>query len=148
MQSGSLVTSAAISIPAKVFHHFALDIGQAEIAALETVGQFRVIESEQMQQRRVQIVHVDLVLHDVETEFVGFAESDARFDAAAGHPHRERLRMMIAAQFASGVRIAFHHRRAAEFAAPDDQRVVEQAALFQILDQRGAGLVGLAGTGL
>ena len=29
------------------------------------------------------------------------------------------------------------HRRAAEFAAPDDQRVVQQAALLQVLDQRG-----------
>ena len=31
--------------------------------------------------------------------------------------------------------------RAAKFAAPDDQRVVEQAALFQILDQPVAGLI-------
>jgi hypothetical protein len=38
---------------------------------------------------------------------------------------------------------ALDHRRAAEFAAPDDQRVVEQAALLEILDQGGAGLVGV-----
>ena len=30
-------------------------------------------------------------------------------------------------------------RRAAEFAAPDDQRVVEQAALLEIGEQRGDG---------
>ena len=42
---------------------------------------------------------------------------------------REAFDVMIAA-------VALRHRRAAEFAAPDDQRVVEQAALFQILDQR------------
>ena len=35
------------------------------------------------------------------------------------------------------------HRRPAELAAPDDQRVVEQPALLQVLDQRGAGLVGV-----
>ena len=29
-------------------------------------------------------------------------------------------------------------------AAPDDQRVVEQAALLQVFDQRGARLVGVA----
>ena len=39
---------------------------------------------------------------------------------------------------------ALDHRRAAELAAPDDQRVVEQAALLQVLDQRRAGLVGVA----
>ena len=46
--------------------------------------------------------------------------------------------MMVAAVVA-----ALHHRRAAELAAPDDQRVVEQAALLEVLDQRGAGLVGV-----
>ena len=38
---------------------------------------------------------------------------------------------------------ALHHRRAAELAAPDHERVVEQAALLQILDQRRAGLIGV-----
>ena len=37
-----------------------MDIGQAEIAALETIGQLGVIEAQQVQQRRVQIVDVDL----------------------------------------------------------------------------------------
>ena len=40
-----------------------------------------------------------------------------------------------------GLRIS-HHRGAAEFAAPDHQRVVQQAALLQVLDQRRGGLVG------
>ena len=43
--------------------------------------------------------------------------------------------------FASSRRFA--HRRAAEFAAPDDQRVVQQAALLQVADQRGRRLVDL-----
>ena len=58
--------------------------------------------------------------------------------------HRERLRMMVAAQLAARIGIALDHRRAAEFAAPDHERVVEQAALLEVLDERGAGLVGLA----
>ena len=41
------------------------------------------------------------------------------------------------------VAAALHHRRAAELAAPDDQRIVEQAALLQVLHQGGAGLVGV-----
>ena len=45
------------------------------------------------------------------------------FDAAAGEPDREALDVMIAA-------IALRHRRAAELAAADDQRVVQHAAML------------------
>ena len=86
----------------------------------------------------MQVVDVDAVLDDVEAELVGLAERDARLDAAAGQPHGEGVGVMVAAVVA-----ALHHRRAAELAAPDDQRVVEQAALLQVLDERGAGLVGV-----
>src|SRR5689334_13499171 len=41
-------------------HDLAADVGQAEIAALETVGQLRVIEAEEVQDRGVQVVDVDL----------------------------------------------------------------------------------------
>ena len=43
----------------------------------------------------------------------------------------------------AAVGAALDHRRPAELAAPDHQRVVEQAALLQVLDQRRAGLVGV-----
>ena len=62
------------------------------------------------------------------------------FDAAAGEPHGEGVDVMVAAD---GVAV-FAHRRAAEFAAPDDERVVEQAALLQVEHERGAGLVDVA----
>ena len=43
----------------------------------------------------------------------------------------------------SAVELALAVDRAAELAAPDDQRVIEQAALLQVLDQRGARLVAV-----
>ena len=49
--------------------------------------------------------------------------------------------MMIAAVVVVG-QPALAVDGAAEFAAPDHQRVVEHAALFQILNQRRGGLVG------
>ena len=52
------------------------------------------------------------------------------FDAAAGQPHREGLRMMVAAHAPARFLVRLHHRRAAEFAAPDHQRVFQQAALL------------------
>ena len=74
----------------------------------------RVVEAEQLQQRRVQIVNVDAVFDRVEAEFVRLAQRQARLDAAAGHPVGEGVGMVVAAVVAA----AFHHRRSAELAAP------------------------------
>ena len=38
---------------------------------------------------------------------------------------------------------ALHHGRATEFAAPDDERVLQESALLEILHQRGAGFIGI-----
>src|SRR5207247_5135215 len=62
----------------------------------------------------------------------------AAFHAAARQPHGETIRMMIAA-----IVTALYHRRAAKFAAPDDERVIQQAALLQVANERGAGPVGV-----
>ncbi len=44
---------------------FAADVGQAEVAALIAVRQLEVVEAEQVQQRGVEIVHVNGVFrHD------------------------------------------------------------------------------------
>ena len=92
---------------------------------------------QQVQHRGVQVVDVDDVLDGVVAELVGGAVGDAALDAAAGQPHREALDVVVAA-------VALGHRRAAELAAPDHERVVEHAALLQVLDQGGRGLVDLA----
>jgi hypothetical protein len=113
-----------------LFHNFAFDIGQTKVASLEAVGEFRVVESEEVQESRVEVVDVDFVFDDVEAEFIGFTHGYSGFKAAAGHPHGKSLRMMIAAEFATGVGIAFDHRRTSKFAAPQYERVVEKAALF------------------
>ena len=51
--------------------------------------------------------------------------------------------MMIAADEGCIGVVVLLHRRAAEFAAPDDQRGIEQAALLEVLDQAGVGAVDL-----
>src|SRR5688572_20922888 len=51
--------------------------------------------------------------------------------------------MMIAPHAAAERRVGFHHGGSPEFTAPDDQGVIEQAALLEILDQGCAGAVGL-----
>ena len=83
---------------------------------------------------------------DVVAVVVGAAVGEAGLDAAAGEPDREAARMMVAAVVGRGER-ALRVRRAAELAAPDDERVVEHAALLEVDDQRGGGLIGFARTG-
>ena len=61
------------SITPAVLHHLAGDVGQAEVAALEAVGQPLVVDAEQVQDRGVQVVDVDGVLDGVVAEVVGLA---------------------------------------------------------------------------
>ena len=92
-----------------------------------------MVEAQELQDRGVEVADVDGVFDDVVGEVVGFAVDRAAFDAAAGHPHGEAAGVMVAAVvfFAEA---ALGVDRAAELAAPDDERVVEQAALLEILD--------------
>src|SRR5439155_4968375 len=102
-----------------------------------------VINSQAMQDGGVHVVDVDRLLNDVVAEVVGLAVDDAGFDAAAGHPGREATRMVIAAVIVFG-QLALAIDRSAKLAAPDNERVVQQAALFEVGDQGIAGLVDVA----
>src|SRR5665213_4181381 len=93
-----------------------------------------MVDAEAVQDRGVERVDVDRILHDVVAEVVGLAIDHARLDAAAGHPDREAARVMIAAIILARQR-ALTVDRAAEFAAPDDERLIEQAALLQVGEQ-------------
>src|SRR5206468_13093487 len=69
--------------------HFAHDIsgnvGQTEIASLEFVGELFVIDAQEIQHRRVQIVYVHDILDGVVTEVVGGAGGmSGAHSAAAG----------------------------------------------------------------
>ena len=82
----------------------------------------------------------DLVLDGVVAVFVGGAVDDAAFDAAAGEPDREAVRVVIAAgrvPWATGVR--------PNSPRPDDERLSEQAARLQVFEQAGDRPVDGAG---
>src|SRR5262249_51442408 len=69
-------------------------------------------------------------------------------DAAAGQPHAETVVVVIAPIDFTGVSSRgrqLHGRRAAKFAAPDNERAVEHPALLQILEQSADGLIALLG---
>ena len=123
-----------------------MHIGQPEAPSLILVRQPFVIQSEQMQDRRLQIVDVDrsrrerrlirtdrlaMLVGDVIAVVIGAPVGEAALDAAAGQPDREAARMVVAAVAVLG-QFALRIARAAELAAPDDQGIVEQAAAFQV----------------
>src|SRR5688500_16967984 len=91
----------------------------------------------------MQIVHVDGILGDVVAEVIGAAVGNPRLHTAARHPHGEAARVMVASRLGA-VPLALARDTASEFTAPDDQRIVEPPAALEILDERGAGLVGIA----
>ena len=111
---------------------------------MEFVGQAFVVDAEEVQVRRLEVVDVDGVFGWVVGEVVGLAVGEAALHAATGHPDGEDVGVMVAAERFLVVDVPLAERSAAELAAPDDQRVVEQSALLEVFDQRGARLVGVA----
>ena len=100
-----------------------------------------MVEAEEVQDGGLEVVDVDFVLYDRETEFIGLAVTAATLDAAAREENREGVGEMIASQHTAGGGATFAEGRAAKFTAPDDQRVFEQATLPKVADERGHGLV-------
>src|ERR1022692_1255343 len=64
-------------------HRLAMHVGQPIVAALEAVGEARVVEAQAMQNGGVEVVDVDGAIDDVVAVVVGRAVADAGLDAAA-----------------------------------------------------------------
>ena len=90
-----------------------------------------VIDAEAIQDRCVQVVDVNRIFDDVVAEVVGLAVNDSGPNAAARHPFCVTPRMMIASVVRLG-KSALAVDRSPKLATPDDERVVEHAALLQI----------------
>ena len=69
--------------------HVAVHVSQPEIAALVSIGQSRVIETEQLQNRRLQIVNLDRIVDSIESEFIRSAMHMTVLEPAARHPDAE-----------------------------------------------------------
>src|SRR5262245_36098131 len=129
--------NATTSSRQHLFDDLSLHVREPKIPALETEGELGVLEAQQMQNGRVDVVHVRAGFDGAKTEFVRVTENLPRLHAAAGKPHRECFDVMIAARGLS----VLTHRRPAKFPAPNDQRVVEQAARFEIFHECRLGLI-------
>ena len=119
----------------EVVDDVAINVRQAEVAAGVAVGEPFVVEAKHMKQRGVQIVDGDAIFDARKPNSSVAPWHVAPLETAAGHEHREPVRVMIAAV------AAFGDRRTAEFAAPDHRRFIEQTSAFEIADQGGTGAV-------
>ena len=86
-----------------------------------------MVHPQQMQDRRVQIVDVDAAFNRFVANRIGGSVSHAAFDTTAGQPCGE-----AAIVVSPTVVVVLLLRRATEFARPDQQRVLQQAALLEV----------------
>src|SRR5262245_223790 len=78
-------------------NHPAMHAGKPAVPATVAECQTFMIETQQVQNGRVQIVNVHGVLDNAVAELVGAAVGRAAPDAAAGEPHREGVLVVVAA---------------------------------------------------
>src|SRR5262249_60378524 len=109
----------------------------------ETIGELGVLQAKQVEPRRLDVVDADAVFNSLVAELARLAVVHSALDAAAGQPDREGLRVVVAAL--RTLRI----RGPAEFPAPDDERILEQATRLEVGEQGGGRLIGgLAATAM
>src|SRR3954447_20912875 len=74
----------------------AVDVGQAHVAAAEAGGEPLVVEAQEVEDRGVEVVDLDLVFDGVIAVVVGGAMDGAPLDPAAGEPDGEAVRVVVA----------------------------------------------------
>ena len=115
-------------------HH---GVGQSFVAAMVQVFHSLVIETELVQDRRVQVRHAHAVNDCLITKLIGGAIDLAALEPSAGQQQAETMTIVIAS---AGI---FRGGQSAKLSGPHHQRAVEQAAVFEIRDQARGRLIGL-----
>src|SRR5215471_8113337 len=100
------------------------NVGETEIAAAVTIGKFLVVDSQQIQNRRVNIVNMSGFFDGFEAELVSSAVNHPALDRAAGEPHREPEGIMIAALLSSAPAADFAHGSTSKLGATHHQRIL------------------------
>jgi hypothetical protein len=100
------------------------DIGESEIPAGVSVGEFLVIDSHEVENGGMEVVKVNGFVFSVVAVVVSRSVNRARFDPATGHEHGKTVRVVIATV------ISLSGGGTSEFAAPEDEGFIEEAPLF------------------
>src|SRR5215831_19119494 len=103
-----------------------------------------MVDAQAVQHCSLDVVDVHGILKNVVAVVVSLPDGEAALDAASSHPHTETAGVMIAAVVCGG-EFTLAVDRASELSAPDHQRIVQHAALFQVLNQARRGLIRTLG---
>src|SRR5262245_46966414 len=82
-----------------ILHDIARDVGEPEISSVESVRQLRVLDSEQMQDRGVEVIHADAIYGRLVPDLIRLAVVESTLDPASRHPGGEGVGVVIAARF-------------------------------------------------
>jgi hypothetical protein len=125
-----------------------MNIGEPKIPAGVPEREFFMIEAKEMQNRSMQVVHMDLIFRGSKAELVGCAVHKAALHTAAGHPHGKAVVVMVPSVDLTGIRTRrrqFYGWSAAKLTPPNYQGVFQHTALLQIFEQRAYRLIALSG---
>jgi len=110
-------------------HDFTMYVCQTEIAALMSEREAFVVDSELLQNRRIEVMNVDGIFVDVVAEVVSLAVNRTTFYSGSGHPFGIAPRMMVSTVVGSG-QSALAINCPSKFSAPDHQRIIQKTSLF------------------
>ena len=92
----------------------------------------------------MQVMHVDRLVHGLETELIGRAVHVPALHTTSGHPHRESVMVVIPSFHHAFIRTRLRHlndRCAAELASPNDQGLIKHPSHFEIAQKGSDRLV-------
>src|SRR6516225_9796733 len=95
-----------------------------------------MVETKLLQESCVEVRDADRVFDRLVTEIVGRAMDVPGLETAAGQPKAEGIAVVVAS-FAP-----LRHGQPAEFAGPQNQRAIQEAATLEVLDEPSCGQVG------
>src|SRR5690606_26452182 len=135
------INRRAMSLPNRsrsgeqILDDFSIDHRRPLGPAVVPERQLQVVEAEQMQDGRMDVVRIHLLADRLQSDLARLAERRAGPAAAAGEPLRVAPRIVVAPVG------ALAERRAPELRCPDDQRRLEQTEGLEIREQRSNRLV-------
>src|SRR4051812_17488678 len=106
---------------------------QSSIEIRQSIG----IKTHLIENCGVQSLDVKRLLDGSRANFIGGADAHASLDSAAGDPHGKAIGIVVAA----GSNTILGRRLPAELSAPYHERLVQQAALLEVLQKRRDWLV-------
>src|SRR5262245_31958749 len=107
-----------------------------------------MVEAQKLEDRGVEIMNMNGILNRSKPEFISGPVNIAAADAAAGHPHRKPVMIVVTAVDFSGIGAGsgkLNSGCASKFTAPNHEGVVKHAALLEIRQQGADRLVAFKG---